>query len=67
MCVALPSNTRLAELEVTVGWQPPAAEVLAAVASNVSLRALTLNGPTGTACTELAQAVALVAARAASQ
>ena len=39
LCAALPSNTRLTELEITVDAQPLAAEILAAVASNTSLRA----------------------------
>ena len=61
---ALPSNTRLAELEVNIDGQLPAAEVLAAVVSNASLVALKLNGYSDAASPEQAQAMSLVAARA---
>ena len=61
LCAALPSNTRLIELDITIAREPPAVEVLAAVASNASLRVLKLDGHTSP---ELEQAMSLVAARA---
>ena len=67
LCATLPSNTRLTDLRLTVDGQPPAAEVLAAVASNASLRTLKLGPARGPTCPVLAQAVAIVAARAAAQ
>ena len=67
LCAALPSNTRLTELKLTLDGQPPAAEMLAAVALNTSLRALKLEWHAVPGCPALAQAMALVAARAAAQ